>query len=88
MRTDQPQLDDAEEGSHGQHGHALLLGHRPPEILRQAERTAEDANVRRNGGRQCAEPAEVRFTHDVADRHDEQRIGDAIGNLVVQRAGR
>ena len=64
----------------------LAIG--PRKSCGRAERAAEHADVGGQGGGERAEPAERRPANGVAQSDDQQRIGDAVGELVVERPDR
>jgi hypothetical protein len=64
----------------------MRLRKRAAEILRQPQRSAEYANVRGDRSCQRTEPAKPTRVYRVSKSDDEQRIGNAIRNLVVERA--
>ena len=70
--------DGLRDEAGGQRRHAPLLGHDAAEILREAERAAEDADIGGERGKQRAGPAEPGQAGGIAERHQEQRVGDAV----------
>ena len=70
----------------GQRRHAPLLGHDAGETLGKAERAAEHADIGGQRGGERRRPAEPGHAGGIAGRHQQQRVGDAVGELVVERA--
>src|SRR6185312_15700385 len=87
LRATEPPLDRAEHAGGGQDRHAMRLRHRAAEVLRQTQRAPQHANVGGDRRGQRAEPTDFGQIHVIAERDDEERIRDAIRNLVVERTG-
>ena len=58
----------------------------PRKSCGQPERAAQHADVGRHRGGQRRQPAEPGSADGVTQRHDEQRVRDAIRHLVVEHA--
>ena len=72
--------------------HPMLLGHRSDEMLREAERSAEHAHVRREQRDDGRRPSKRRAVGGLRDRisgaHEDQHVRNPIGQIVEDLAGR
>jgi hypothetical protein len=63
------------EKSDRQNRHSPLFRQSPAEILRLAQRTAQDADISGEHSDQRRQPAEPWIVRGIAERHQNQRIG-------------
>ncbi len=86
-------FEHREQAEPGQHGHALLLRHRPREVGRPAQAPAQFADIGRQHRQHRRDPAQRSAAADprrldgVAGPGQQQHVGDPVGQLVPDRSG-
>jgi hypothetical protein len=76
------------EKSERQNRHSPLIWQRPAKVLQLAEGAAQHTDIGSQHGKQRRQTAEPWIARRVAERHQKQRIGQAVRDLVEQSPSR